>query len=102
MIGPAPDVRVATGRSFDRGGTLLALLIASAATLVVGRWIAEQPKPVLPYGADGKRDRIATPAEAATLLAAIPETERALWACTFYAGLRRGELSARCAGGTLS
>jgi integrase len=43
---------------------------------------------------DGKRDRIATPAEAAALIAAIPEDERALWACAFYAGLRRGELRA--------
>ena len=28
------------------------------------------------------------------LLAALPEGERALWACAFYAGLRRGELRA--------
>jgi integrase len=40
----------------------------------------------------GKRDRIATPAEAAELLAAIPESDRALWATAFYSGLRRGEL----------
>jgi len=43
---------------------------------------------------DGKRDRIATPAEAAALIAAVLEGERALWACAFYAGLRRGELRA--------
>ena len=43
---------------------------------------------------DGKRDRIATPDEAVSLLAALPDTERALWACAFYAGLRRGELRA--------
>jgi integrase len=43
---------------------------------------------------DGKRDRIATPDEAASLLAALPDSERALWACAFYAGLRRGELRA--------
>lgn len=43
---------------------------------------------------DGRRDRIADPAEAAALIAAIPEGERALWACAFYAGLRRGELRA--------
>ena len=40
------------------------------------------------------RDRIADPAEAAALLAALPAGERALWACAFYAGLRRGELAA--------
>ncbi len=43
---------------------------------------------------DGKRERIATPAEAAALIAVVPEGERALWACAFYAGLRRGELRA--------
>ena len=40
----------------------------------------------------GKRDRIAAPAEAASLLAAVPADDRALWATAFYAGLRRGEL----------
>jgi integrase len=42
----------------------------------------------------GRRDRIADPAEAARLLAALPETDRALWATAMYAGLRRGELRA--------
>lgn len=40
----------------------------------------------------GKRDRIAAPAEAAELLGALPEGDRALWATALYAGLRRGEL----------
>lgn len=41
--------------------------------------------------------RFASKAEAVTLLAALPETERALWTTAFYAGLRRGELRAlRC------
>ena len=43
---------------------------------------------------DGRRERIADPAEAGELIAALPEGERALWACAFYAGLRRGELRA--------
>jgi integrase len=42
----------------------------------------------------GRRDRIASRTEAAALLDALPETERALWATAFYAGLRRGELRA--------
>jgi integrase len=43
---------------------------------------------------EGARDRIASPGEAADLLAALPEPDRALWATAMYAGLRRGELLA--------
>jgi integrase len=43
---------------------------------------------------EGTRDRIASPAEAAELLAALPERDRAIWATAMYAGLRRGELLA--------
>jgi integrase len=43
---------------------------------------------------EGRRDRIASPAEAAKLLAALPEADRPLWATALYAGLRRGELLA--------
>jgi integrase len=44
---------------------------------------------------DSKRaKRIASGTEAAKLLEALPEDDRALWACAFYAGLRRGELQA--------
>jgi integrase len=42
----------------------------------------------------GKRDRIASPAEATRLLEALPEATRAVWATALYAGLRRGELLA--------
>lgn len=42
--------------------------------------------------ANGTRDRVASPDEAARLLAALPDNDRALWATAFYAGLRRGEL----------
>ncbi len=40
------------------------------------------------------RDRIASPEEAAQLIAAVPVEDRALWATAMYAGLRRGELQA--------
>ncbi len=40
----------------------------------------------------GTRERVATPGEAAELIEALPELERALWATAFYAGLRRGEM----------
>jgi len=38
--------------------------------------------------------RIASPDEAADLIAAVPRQDRALWATAMYAGLRRGELQA--------
>ncbi|MEJ7891398.1 MAG: site-specific integrase [Solirubrobacteraceae bacterium] len=40
------------------------------------------------------RERFATPAEAALLLAAVPERDRGIWATAMYAGLRRGEIAA--------
>ena len=43
---------------------------------------------------EGRRERIASPAEAEALLAALPERDRAIWATAMYAGLRRGELLA--------
>lgn len=43
---------------------------------------------------EARRERTATPAEADELLAALPASERALWATAFYGGLRRGELRA--------
>ena len=42
----------------------------------------------------GRRDRVAAPAEAARLLDALPIGDRALWATALYGGLRRGELAA--------
>jgi hypothetical protein len=44
--------------------------------------------------AGGRRKRVATPAEAALLIAAAPDEHRAVWATAAYAGLRRGELRA--------
>src|SRR5262249_34892512 len=42
----------------------------------------------------GRRDRIASPREAAVLIEALGADDRALWATAMYAGLRRGELMA--------
>jgi integrase len=42
----------------------------------------------------GRRERIATASEAAAMLDALPERDRALWATFLYAGLRRGEAAA--------
>ncbi len=44
--------------------------------------------------ARGRRERIASPTEAAALITALRPDDRALWGCAFYAGLRRGELRA--------
>jgi integrase len=55
--------------------------------------VAQNPASALrlPNGV-GRRERAASPSEAAALLAALPQEDRALWATAFYAGLRRGEL----------
>ena len=42
----------------------------------------------------GRRERAASPAEAVRLLEALQGDERDIYACAFYAGLRRGELMA--------
>jgi integrase len=42
----------------------------------------------------GRRDRFASPAEAAALLGALGESERPIYATALYGGLRRGELMA--------
>ena len=43
---------------------------------------------------EGTGDRIATPAQAAQLIAALRVDDQALWGTAFYAGLRLGELRA--------
>ena len=43
---------------------------------------------------EGKRDRVASPEEAAQLLTALDDADRPLWAMAFYGGLRMGELRA--------
>ncbi len=48
----------------------------------------------LPSGASKRPKRIASAEEAETLLAALPEGDRPVWATAFYAGLRRGEIQA--------
>jgi integrase len=42
----------------------------------------------------GRRDRVASPGEAARLLDALPQCDRPVWATAFYGGLRLGELQA--------
>jgi integrase len=48
---------------------------------------------VLPQNT-GRRSRVESPKRAIELIAALPESERALWATMIFAGLRRGEARA--------
>ena len=48
----------------------------------------------VPADHDDEPMRFASKPEAAELIAALPESERALWTTAMYAGLRRGELRA--------
>lgn len=48
----------------------------------------------LPSGTSKRPKRIASAEEAATVIAALPEGDRPIWATAFYAGLRRGEIQA--------
>lgn len=48
----------------------------------------------LPNGDSKRPKRIASPAEAAALLAALAPGDQPVWATAFYAGLRRGEIQA--------
>lgn len=48
----------------------------------------------LPNGDSRRPSRVASPAGAAALLAALDSKDRPVWATAFYAGLRRGELQA--------
>ncbi len=43
---------------------------------------------------EGTRDRVASPDEAADLIAALPAEDQPVWATAMYAGLRLGELQA--------
>jgi integrase len=57
------------------------------------RVVTVNPMQYLEIPADrGRRERFATPSEAAALIAALPVDDRALWATAFYTSLRRGEL----------
>lgn len=94
------DVQVLIDRLMAEGygastirNTLLPLRVIFRRALVRGE-VAVNPTMGLELPAvRGRRDRIASPSEAARLVAAL-ERDRVLWATAVYAGLRRGELQA--------
>ena len=74
--------------------TLLPLRAIYRRELALGR-LAVNPAAGLQLPAiRGGRERIADPAEAAALLAALPEQDRPVWASAMLGGLKRGELRA--------
>lgn len=89
------DELVTRGRSGSRiRGVLNALRAVLRRPLQADELQADPTERLdLPAG-DRARERAASPSEAAELLAALDESDRALWATAFYAGLRRGELRA--------
>jgi integrase len=74
--------------------TLLPLRVVYRRALVRGQVAVNPCAGVHLPAVRGKRDRIASSAEAALLLDALPARERPLWAAALYSGLRRGELMA--------
>jgi integrase len=89
------DEMVARGLSGSRiRGVLNALRAVLRRSLQADELQADPTERLdLPTG-DRARNRAASPAEAAQLLAPLDEDDVALWATAFYAGLRRGELRA--------
>jgi integrase len=89
------DDLVTRGRSGSRiRGVLNALRAVLRRPLQADELLADPTERLdLPAG-DRARERAASPVEAAELLAALDDADRAVWATAFYAGLRRGELRA--------
>ncbi len=96
-----PDVQLLVDRWQAAGlspsvirNTLLPLRVIYRRALARGL-VAANPTNALELPAvRGRRDRIASPTEAARLLAALGAPERTIWAMAMYAGLRLGELRA--------
>ena len=96
-----PQLQRLVDRLVDRGmsaglvrNTVIPLRVLCRRALVRGE-ITTNPTAGLELPvARGRRDRIASPAETARLLEALPRTDRPVWAAAMYAGLRAGELQA--------
>jgi integrase len=86
-----------TGRTLDTStvrNAFVPLRVLYRRAMVHGQ-VAVNPTAGIQLGAvRGRRDRIVAPGIAADLIAAVPESDRAVWASAFYAGLRLGEIRA--------
>ena len=95
------DVQLFIDRSLAKGAnpatlrnTLMPLRAIYRRALIRGEVVINPTSGLELPAARGRRERIASPAEAAILIKALPESDRAIWATATYAGLRLGELLA--------
>ena len=109
-----PDVQELADKSVAEGHNPSTVRNALMPLRALYRWhlargdVAVNPTTCIELpAACGRRDRIVSPDKGARLLAALPASERALWATALYAGLRLGELrglrweDVNLAGGTI-
>jgi integrase len=89
------DRLVGVGCSPSKIHNIIVVLKVVCRYAMKNEWITVNPTVGLSVPADtSRRDRVASPGEAAQLLDALPVADRALWATALYAGLRLGELRA--------
>lgn len=96
-----PDVQALVDRLLANGldgstirNALMPLRVIYRRALARGEVAVNPTSGVEVPAVGGRRERIASPDEAAALLAAISPTDRPVWATALYGGLRRGELMA--------
>lgn len=74
--------------------TLLPLRAIFKRALTLGEVVANPCSGIEAPAVRGRRERFASPSEAALLIDAVVERDRPIWATAMYGGLRRGELRA--------
>jgi integrase len=96
-----PDLQAFVNRLLSDGHdpstiqtTLLPLRAIYAHAISLGELAVNPTSGLKMPAVRGRRERFASPEEAAQLIAAVPAEDRAVWATATYGGLRRGELMA--------